>query len=88
MLEPIDRNTPREKQLSTMKAIDLRLMALGGGGYVGLAFKIKGLLACGFDDQGRPDSVKKLAAYQKASAILNQQGEGATAESFIAAAKN
>lgn len=85
MLEPFDRDTPKEQQLAAMKAADSRLAALGGGGYIGLAFKLKGLQACGFDDRGRPDPAQKMAAYQKAIAILNQLGEEATAEAFIAA---
>jgi hypothetical protein len=86
MIEQIGRDTPKEKQLLAMKAVDSRLAELGGGGYVGLAFKLKGLSACGFDDRGRPDPAQKLAAYQKAIAILNQLGDGAAAESFIQAA--
>jgi hypothetical protein len=86
MLEQIDRDTPKEQQLLAMKAADSRLAELGGGGYVGLAFKLKGLKACGFDDRGRPDPAQKFAAYQKAIAILIQLGDGATAESFIQAA--
>lgn len=85
MLEQIDRDTPKEQQQLAMKAVDSRLAGLGGGGYVGLAFKLKGLKACGFDDRGRPDPVQKLAAYQKAIAILNHLGDGATAETFIQA---
>ena len=83
MLEQFDCDTPKEKQLLAMKAVDSRLAELGGGGYVGLAFKLKGLKACGFDDRGRPDPVQKIVAYQKAIAILNQLGDQATAEGFI-----
>jgi hypothetical protein len=85
MIEQIDRNTEKEKQLLVMKATDSRLAELGGGGYIGLAFKLKALKACGFDDGGRPDPARKMAAYQKAIALLNQLGDGATADQFIRA---
>jgi hypothetical protein len=86
MIEQIDRSASKEQQLLAMKAVDSRLAELGGGGYIGLAFKLKVLKACGFDDRGRPDPGLKLAAYQKAIAILNQLGDGATAETFLQAA--
>jgi hypothetical protein len=86
MLALFDNDTPKEEQLAAMKAVDSRLAELGGGGYVGLAFKIKGLMACGFEERGRPNPVQKIAAYQKAIAILNQLGNEATKETFIALA--
>jgi hypothetical protein len=85
MLDQIDRDTPKDRQLLAMKAVDSRLAELGGGGYVGLGFKLKGLKACGFDDHGRPDPLQKLVAYQKSIEILNQLGDNATAEGFIQA---
>ena len=86
MIEQIDREVDKERQLQSMRAADARLAELGGGGYIGLAFKLKAIRACGFDDRGRPDPAQKLGAYQKAIAILNQLGDGATADKFIEAA--
>lgn len=83
MFEQFDRDTPKEAQLLAMKAVDSRLVQLGGGGYSGLGFKLKALKACGFDDQGRPDPLQKIAAYQKAIAILNELGDEATGEGFM-----
>jgi hypothetical protein len=88
MLDQIDRNTPKDKQLLAMKALDSRLAEIGGGGYVGLGFKLRGLKACGFDDHGWPNPLQKLVAYQKAIEILNQLGDNATAENFMQAASS
>ena len=43
------------------------------------------LTACGFEDRGRPDPAKKLAAYQKAIVILNGLAEDADGEAFLKA---
>lgn len=88
MLEQIDREIPKDVLQAAMKAVDSRLVAIGGGSYAGLGFKLKALAACGFEDKGRPDPPKKLAAYQKAIGILNQLGDGASMENFLQAASS
>ena len=85
MLDPIDKDTPKDALQLAMKAVDARLVALGGGSYGGLGFKLRALTACGFEDRGRPDPAKKLAAYQKAIVILNGLAEDADGEAFLKA---
>ena len=85
MLEPINSAMPKEALQLAMKAVDAQLVALGGGSYGGLGFKLRALAACGFEDRGRPDPAKKLAAYQKAIVTLNGLAEDADGEAFLKA---
>ena len=61
MFPEIDAAMTRDELAAATKAVDSRLVALGGGAYAGLGFKLKALKAAGFDDRGPPVSPARLA---------------------------
>ncbi|MBL8486088.1 MAG: hypothetical protein JNK22_03270 [Rhodocyclaceae bacterium] len=85
MFPEIDAAMTRDELAAATRAVDSRLVALGGGAYAGLGFKLKALKAAGFDDRGPPVSPARLAAYARLARVLNTQGEAATMDSVIAA---
>ena len=85
MFPEIDAAMTRDELAAATKAVDSRLVALGGGAYAGLGFKLKALKAAGFDDRGPPASPARLAAYARLARVLDAQGEAATMDSVIAA---
>ncbi|RTL47697.1 MAG: hypothetical protein EKK46_16855 [Rhodocyclaceae bacterium] len=84
MLTAIDEQTSKDDLQAAMKAVDMRLVTIGGIGYAGMGYKIRVLKQAGYEDKGRPNPAGKLAAYKTVVSVLNELGDGATQESVLA----